>query len=131
MRLRSLCLALLLLSPAAAAAQQPAGDPAAGQRLTQQCRVCHTFEQGGPNRVGPNLFGVWERAAGSIANFRYSPTMRERAAAGLVWNEETLRNYIRDPKAVIPNGFMSFPGIRNNEQQITDILAYLRTNRPQ
>jgi cytochrome c len=109
------------------AAAQGAGDPAAGQRVFNQCRACHVIENNGRNGVGPNLHGVFGRAAGTIQNFRYSAPMREKAEAGLVWTEENLRAYLRDPKAVVPRGSMSFPGLRN-DQQITDVIAYLKAN---
>jgi cytochrome c len=124
-----ICAAMFVVAPlASVAAQEATGDVEAGRRVANQCRACHTFEQGGPNRVGPNLHSVFGPPAGSIANFRYSPAMRQRADGGLVWNDENLRAYLRDPKAVVPNGTMAFPGLRNNEQQITDLLAFLRQN---
>ena len=112
---------VLALSPMAASAQ----DAAAGQRVFNQCRACHTVEQGGRNGVGPNLHGLFGRKAGSIENFRYSASMREKAAGGLTWTEETLRAYIANPKAVVPAGSMSYVGLRN-EQQMNDLIAYLR-----
>jgi cytochrome c len=105
-----------------AAAQEASGDAAAGQRVFAQCRACHTIDR---NMVGPNLRGVFERRAASVEGFRYSPAMRQRAENGLIWTEENLRAYLRDPKAVVPAGSMSFPGLRN-DQQLTDVIAYLR-----
>ncbi|WP_207537206.1 c-type cytochrome [Sabulicella rubraurantiaca] len=102
-----------------------AQDADAGQRVFNQCRACHTINQGGRNGVGPNLHGVWGRKAASVEGFRYSNPMRERAAAGLTWDEETLRSYITDPKAVVPGGSMAYPGLRN-AQQLNDLLAYLQ-----
>ncbi len=113
--------ALLLALPSMAAAQ----DAAAGQRVFNQCRACHTIDQGGRNGVGPNLHGIFGRRAASIEGFRYSAPMRTKASEGLTWDEATLRAYITDPKAVVPAGAMSFPGLRN-EQQLNDLIAYLR-----
>jgi cytochrome c len=115
--------ALLLgtVVPVAASAQ----DTAAGQRVFNQCRSCHTINAGGRNGVGPNLHGVWERAAAKVEGFRYSAPMREKAAAGLVWTEDNLRAYLRDPKAVVPAGAMSFAGVKN-DQQLADLLGYLK-----
>ena len=113
--------ALLLALPTMASAQ----DAAAGQRVFNQCRACHTVEQGGRNGVGPNLHGIFGRRAGSIEGFRYSAPMRAKASEGLAWDEATLRAYITDPKVVVPAGTMSFPGLRN-EQQLNDLMAYLR-----
>ena len=119
--------AFAALSPVMAFAQEaPTGDPANGQRLFNQCRACHTINEGGRNGVGPNLYGVFERPAGSIEGFRYSAPMRERATGGLVWNNANLRAYLADPKAVVPAGSMSFAGFRDNQQNISDVIAYIR-----
>jgi cytochrome c len=127
MRKMALAAALLALSPLAALAQDaPEGNADNGQRLFNQCRVCHTPNEGGRNGVGPNLYRVYGRAAGTIEGFRYSAPMRERAAAGLVWNEANLRAYLADPKAVVPAGTMSFAGFKDNTQNISDVIAYLR-----
>lgn len=114
---------LVLTLPVAPAAAQ---DGAAGQRVFNQCRACHTINQGGRAGVGPNLHGVVGRKAASVEGFRYSAPMREKAQEGLTWNEETLRAYIRDPKAVVPGGSMSYPGLRN-DQQLSDLIAYLKS----
>ena len=110
--------------PGIASAQS--GDAAAGQRVFNQCRACHTADQGGRNGVGPNLFGIVGRKAASIDGFRYSANMRSLAEGGLEWNEDRLRAYITNPKAVVPQGSMSFPGLRN-ETQLNDLMAYLAT----
>jgi cytochrome c len=107
-------------------AQAQDGDAAAGQRVFNQCRACHTANEGGRNGVGPNLFGVVGRPAASIEGFRYSANMRELATGGLTWTDDRLRAYIANPKAVVPRGSMSFPGIRN-ATQINDLMAYLAT----
>jgi cytochrome c len=122
MRVWMLAAAALAIAPLGGAVAQ---DADAGMRVFNQCRACHTINQGGRNGVGPNLYGVWGRAAGSIEAFRYSAPMRAKAGEGLVWNEANLRAYLTDPKAVVPGGSMSFAGIRN-EQQLNDLLAYLQ-----
>src|SRR5829696_2213044 len=76
------------LAPLGSAMAQ-AGDPAAGQRVFNQCMACHTINQGGPNRVGPNLHGVIGRKAGAVDGFRYSANMKQLAEGGLTWNDET------------------------------------------
>ena len=119
--------ALVAFSPFAALAQDaPAGNAENGQRLFNQCRACHTANEGGRNGVGPNLYRVYGRAAGSIEGFRYSAPMRAKAGEGLVWNEANLRAYLADPKAVVPAGTMSFAGFKDNAQNISDVIAYLR-----
>ncbi|MBB5690186.1 cytochrome c family protein [Roseomonas alkaliterrae] len=121
----SLRLALALVVPLAGAAPALAADAAAGQRVFNQCRACHTVEQGGRNGVGPNLHGIFGRTAGSIEGFRYSAAMKARGEAGLVWTPETLAPYLRNPREAVPGGSMAFAGLRN-EQQIADLIAYLQ-----
>lgn len=111
----------LALSPFAAQAQ----DAAAGQRVFNTCRACHTVDAGGRNGVGPNLHGIVGRAAGSVEGFRYSANMQEWRT-GQTWTEENIRAYITNPKAVLPRGSMAYPGLRN-EQQMNDLIAYLKT----
>jgi cytochrome c len=120
----ALAAAAATFAPGLAAAQS--GDAAAGQRVFNQCRACHTPDQGGRNGVGPNLWGVVGRPAASIEGFRYSANMRELAGGGLTWTEDRLRAYITNPKAVVPQGSMSYPGLRN-EEQLNNLIAYLST----
>jgi len=116
------------LTPFAAMAQgAPAGVVENGQRLFNQCRVCHTPNEGGRSGVGPNLYRVYDRPAASIEGFRYSAPMRAKAAEGLVWNDANLRAYLADPKAIVPAGSMAFAGFRDNTQNISDVIAYLRS----
>ena len=103
----------------------PAGDPEAGKRVFTQCSACHTINQGGPNRVGPNLHGVIGRKAASVEGFRYSGPMKQKAEEGLTWTEEQLRPYLKNPREVVSGTTMAFPGLRQ-EQQISDVIAYLK-----
>jgi cytochrome c len=116
--------ALLGFAPPAAAQ-----DAAAGQRVFNQCRACHTIDEGGRNGVGPNLHGIVGQPAGQREGFRYSPNMRELAEGGLTWTEENLRKYLTNPRSVVPRGTMAFAGIRN-PQQMDDLLAFLKQNSP-
>ncbi len=120
----TMAVAAVAFAPSLASAQ--AGDAAAGQRVFNQCRACHTPDQGGRNGVGPNLWGVVGRPAASIEGFRYSANMRELAAGGLTWTEDRLRAYITNPKAVVPQGSMAYAGLRN-EEQLNNLIAYLNT----
>lgn len=127
MRSVAAAMTALLSLAAAGAAHAGEGDPAAGRRLFNQCRACHVIDNNGRNGVGPNLHGVVGRRAASIENFRYSANMRQLGEQGHVWTEENLRAYLRNPKEVVPRGTMSFPGFRSNEQNINDVIAYLKT----
>lgn len=116
----------LAFAPFAANAQS--GDAAAGQRVFNQCRACHTIDAGGRNGVGPNLHGIVGKRAGQREGFRYSANMRTLAEGGLTWDEATLRRYLTNPKDVVPQGSMSFAGLRN-PQQLNDVMAYLAAQR--
>jgi cytochrome c len=117
-------LAIALMATASLPAQ--AQDAAAGQRVFNQCRACHVIENNGRNGVGPNLHGIVGRRAASIESFRYSANMRQLGEQGWTWTEENLRRYITNPKDPVPQGSMAFAGIRN-EQQLNDLIAYLKT----
>ena len=117
----AIAMALALGTALPAAAQ----DAEAGKRVFNQCRACHSIEAGGRSGVGPNLHGVVGRKAGTIEGFRYSANLKEKAGEGLAWDEDTLRAYVTNPKAVLPGGSMSYPGLKN-EQQLNDLLAYLK-----
>jgi cytochrome c len=119
MRIAVLCCAIILLWSADPA---QAASAAAGQAVFNRCRICHTIEPGGRNIVGPNLHGIFGRKAGSLPNFAYSPALRE---SGVVWDDDTLTKYLRDPKEFIPGDRMAFPGIKD-EGQLADLIAYLR-----
>jgi cytochrome c len=125
-RFMSATLGAALVALATPAASQ---DVAAGQRVFNQCRACHTIDSGGRNGVGPNLHGIVGQQAAQREGFRYSPNMRELAEGGLTWTEDNLRKYLANPKSLVPRGSMAFAGVRN-PQQLNDLLAYLKENSP-
>lgn len=105
-----------------AAMPSHAADLAAGQKMFAKCHICHTVAAGAPSTVGPNLHGLFGRKAGSVGDFGYSPTMK---ASGITWDDDTLTQYLRDPKGFIPGNRMAFPGIKNNAA-LSDLIAYLK-----
>jgi cytochrome c len=100
-----------------------AADPVAGQTVARKCTACHTFEQGGANKVGPNLWGVVGRPIGSHEGFKYSDAM---AGHGGSWTLESLDQYIENPKAYVPGNKMAFAGVKKPEDRAA-LLAYLRS----
>ncbi|MBX9747150.1 MAG: cytochrome c family protein, partial [Hyphomonadaceae bacterium] len=78
----------------------------------------------GVNRVGPSLYGIVGRRAGSIPGFRYSAANQ---SSGITWTEQELFNYLQDPRARIPGTIMAFVGLRNPQQR-ADVIAYLKAN---
>lgn len=107
---------------AAPAEQALAGDPEAGAKVFRRCMACHTLEEGGPHRVGPNLHGIFGRTAGSAEGFKYSNAMK---SAGFAWDVEKLDQYITKPNAFMPGNRMPFVGLPNATQR-QDLIAYLQ-----
>jgi cytochrome c len=98
-------------------------DVAKGQNSAQKCAACHTFEKDGPNRVGPNLWGVVGRPKASHPGFNYSPAMK---AKGGNWTPEDIFEFIKSPKAMVPGTAMTFPGISRASER-ADVVAYLNS----
>ena len=111
--------ALLLSTVMATAQDAPSGESV----FRSQCGACHQVDA--RNRVGPGLEGVWERRAGSVESFRYSPAMKAKGEAGLVWDNANLRAYLRNPREVVPGGSMAYPGLRD-DARLSALVDYLR-----
>jgi cytochrome c len=118
-RLVALGFSALLASGVAA----QAGDAAKGKSVFQRCAICHTVEKGGGNGLGPNLFGVVGRKAGTAPGFSYSAAMK---GSGITWTPDKLGAYVTHPGAIVPGNRMAFAGI-GNPDQVADVVAYLST----
>ena len=94
-----------------------------GQATAKQCQACHTFEKGGPNRVGPNLWGIVGRPRASEAGFNYSAAMK---AKGGTWTFDELYTFLANPRGVIPGTNMTFAGLARGQQR-ADVIDYLHT----
>src|SRR6266702_5661838 len=94
-----------------------------GAAAAKKCAACHTFEKGGPNRVGPNLFGIVERARASEAGFNYSAAMKGK---GGKWTYDDLNKFIANPKGFVQGTAMGFAGIPKDSER-ADVIDYLHT----
>lgn len=104
--------------PSVSTAAPPA--PASWSR----CAVCHDATKGGPNKIGPNLYGVIGKKAGAHApTFKYSDGLKK---SGLVWNAATLDKWIENPRALVPGTMMAFPGIKDPAKR-AEIVGYLKS----
>ncbi|PZF78701.1 cytochrome c family protein [Aestuariivirga litoralis] len=99
-------------------------DAAKGQTVFKACAACHDGSKGGPNKVGPNLWGVVGRMHGSHEGFAYSDAMA--ALKDKPWTYEALNEFITNPKAAIPGTKMAFGGIKKDADR-ANLLAYLQT----
>jgi cytochrome c len=117
--------AFLICVGAAASASDLTGDAAAGEKVFKKCRACHEVGADAKSKVGPELNDVVGRKAASVADFKYSKGLTEKAAAeDLVWTPENLDAFLTKPKEFVDGTKMSFPGLRKEEER-ADLIAYL------
>ena len=98
-------------------------DSKKGESLAKACLTCHSFDKGGPAKVGPPLWGVVDRPVASIAGFSYSEAIKGK---GGTWTFDAINHFITNPKAYAPGTKMAFGGEKDPGKR-ADIEAYLRT----
>ena len=115
------------------------GDAVAGAKVFKKCTACHTLKEGGKHRVGPNLWGLLGRQAGTAEGYtKYSKDMIAAGEAGLVWSEETMASYIKKKGGtkVFVGSFigkakaktkMAFRGLKK-DGDVANLVAYLKAN---
>ena len=92
-----------------------------GQATAKKCQACHNFDKGGPNKIGPNLYGVISRAKGTHEGFAYSSAMKGK---GGDWSFDELYQFLANPKGYVPGTIMAFAGISSPKER-ADVVRYL------
>lgn len=121
------------IAGAATAAAVPAFDPATyvadvgrGEKIAAKCKACHSFDNGGPNRVGPNQWGIVGSHLAHKSDFSYSAALLEKKATVPTWTPEALDAFLANPREYIPGNKMQFAGIKNPAER-ADLIAWLKT----
>ena len=99
------------------------GDPAKGKTIFNKCMVCHAIEAG-VNHIGPSLHGVIGRTAGTAPKFSYSAANKK---SGIVWTQQKVFDYLKNPQAMVPGTKMSFAGLPKPQDR-ADVVSYLVQN---
>ena len=93
-----------------------------GKKVYARCRTCHTLEQGGRHRVGPNLWGIFGKTSGTTEGFAFSKAMKE---AAIVWDEQSISDYVESPKTFMPGNKMVFVGLKKQVDR-DNLIAYMK-----
>jgi cytochrome c len=101
----------------------PMADAMKGAMIAERCGACHDWTKGGPNKIGPNLYGVVGRPRASHPGFEYSAAMK---AKGGTWTYQDIFTFLRQPALFVPGTKMSFAGLPNPQDRL-DVIAFLRT----
>jgi cytochrome c len=115
-------IALVTLLTILGAGNAGAQDAAAGEKVFGVCKTCHQIGEAAKNGVGPLLNGLIGRKAGSVPGYSYSAANKD---SGIIWDEATFREYIKDPKAKVPGTKMIYAGLKD-EQKTNDLVAFLK-----
>ncbi|MCL4171144.1 UNVERIFIED_CONTAM: hypothetical protein GTU68_066519, partial [Idotea baltica] len=98
---------------------------AKGAKVFKKCKACHQVGEGAKNKTGPILNGIVDKPAGAVEGFKYSKALKAMAEKGLVWDEDSLAEFLKKPKAFMKGTKMSFAGMKDAEDR-ANLLAYLR-----
>lgn len=110
--------------PSPTASATPVAAAAAPPVTFARCAICHNADKGAPDKIGPNLWGVYASKAGQ-GSFAYSEPLKN---SGLTWTDANLDKWITAPAALVPGTKMAFPGIKDPAKR-TELIAWLKTRR--
>jgi cytochrome c len=112
---------LLAVGLASVTAAAHAADAARGEKLYDECIACHSLEPG-VHGIGPSLHGVFNRKAGELAGYRYSPALKR---SGIIWTVDTLDAFVADSQQFLPGNRMPYAGMPQATDR-ADLIAYLQ-----
>lgn len=118
--LRTYILAAFVVAGSVSASS--AQDAALGEKVFAKCKACHQIGEGAKNAVGPVLNGIVGRKAGTYPDYSYSDANK---GSGFTWDEATLKEYLKNPRAKVPGTKMIFPGLPKSED-VDNVIAYLK-----
>ncbi len=102
-------------------------DATAGAAVFKKCQACHSGEKGGPNKVGPDLWGIVNRPIAGHEGFSYSAALKDFSKGGsVVWDFEHLNHFLAGPKAYVAGTAMGFAGVKKDDER-ANLIAYLRS----
>ncbi|KAH8959790.1 hypothetical protein BDL97_06G095700 [Sphagnum fallax] len=105
--------------------EAPKGNAKSGEKIFKtKCAQCHAVEKAGGHKQGPNLSGLFGRTSGTTTGYSFSTANKTKAVN---WNENTLYEYLLNPKKYIPGTKMVFPGLKKPQER-TDLIAYLKSS---
>jgi cytochrome c len=114
----------------AAAKLEPIGpllakaDPKKGEEIAKVCAACHTFSKGGPNKIGPNLWGITEEQIANVPNYQFSAALEKDKNEK--WDPDKLNEWLHNPQSFAKGTKMTFAGIPDAQKR-ADVIAYLET----
>ena len=101
-------------------------DIDAGKKAFAKCKACHSIKEGGKQKIGPNLWGIFGNDIASVKGMKYSKALKRYAEEAGTWQEDNLNKWLENPKGLIRKTKMVFPGLKKAEDR-DNIIAYIKS----